>query len=163
MELYESEMTEESPNCHIINDNVRYVQTDILEYNPTDKFDLIYMDPPYETNRTFTVNSLDNQTGFNDVWEQDEYAEWLDGVIKHLLPMLSTKGTLVFHISTENSFVAETVLRTHFKKITNIYWKRCHGKNTVKNKLGEMTDVLFACSNNPNSIFNMLYLSLIHI
>lgn len=157
MELYESEMTEESPNCHIINDNVRYVQTDILEYNPTDKFDLIYMDPPYETNRTFTVNSLDNQTGFNDVWEQDEYAEWLDGVIKHLLPMLSTKGTLVFHISTENSFVAETVLRTHFKKITNIYWKRCHGKNTVKNKLGEMTDVLFACSNNPNSIFNMLY------
>lgn len=63
----------------------------------------------------------------------------------------------MFHISTENSFVAETVLRKHFKKVSNVYWKRCHGKNTVKNKLGEMVDVLFVCSNSINAIFNMQY------
>jgi DNA modification methylase len=140
-----------------INSNVSYFNTDILKFNTANKFDLIYLDPPYETNRTFTVNSLDDNTGFDDVWEEDKYVEWVDKLVVHLSPMLTPNGTLVFHISSENSFIAESILRKHFKKIQKIYWKRCHGKNTVKNKLGEMMDVLFACSNNSN-IFNMMYI-----
>jgi adenine-specific DNA-methyltransferase len=141
----------------IINSNVSYFNTDILKFTTENKFDLIYLDPPYETNRTFTVNSLDDDTGFDDVWEEDKYVEWLDKLVVHLSPMLTLNGTLVFHISSENSFIAESILRKYFKKIQKIYWKRCHGKNTVKNKLGEMMDVLFACSNN-NNIFNMMYI-----
>jgi DNA modification methylase len=140
-----------------INSNVSYFNTDILNFTTANKFDLIYLDPPYETNRTFTVNSLDDDTGFDDVWEEDKYVEWVDKLVVHLSPMLTPNGTLVFHISSENSFIAEGILRKHFKKIQKIYWKRCHGKNTVKNKLGEMMDVLFACSNN-NNIFNMMYI-----
>ena len=140
-----------------VNENVTYIHTDILEYTTRDRFDLIYLDPPYETNRTFTVDSMENQTGFVDVWKDNEYSEWLNLVIQRLVPLLSSRGTLVFHISTENSFVAETVLRKHFRKVSNVYWKRCHGKNTVKNKLGEMVDVLFVCSNSTNTIFNMQY------
>jgi adenine-specific DNA-methyltransferase len=142
-----------------ISDNVSYFNTDILKFSTERKFDLIYLDPPYETNRTFTVNSLDDNTGFTDVWEEDKYAEWVNKLVIHLSPMLTQSGTLVFHISSENSFIAESILRKHFKKIQKIYWKRCHGKNTVKNKLGEMIDVLFACSNG-NNIFNMMYISI---
>ena len=142
-----------------ISDNVSYFNTDILKFSTERKFDLIYLDPPYETNRTFTVNSLDDDTGFTDVWEEDKYAEWVNKLAIHLSPMLTQSGTLVFHISSENSFIAESILRKHFKKIQKIYWKRCHGKNTVKNKLGEMIDVLFACSNG-NNIFNMMYISI---
>lgn len=140
----------------IINSNVSYFNTDILNFTISTKFDLIYLDPPYETNRTFTVNSLDDETGFEDVWEDNKYNEWLDKLIKHLELMLTQNGTLVFHISSENSFIAESVLRKYFKKIQKIYWKRCHGKNTVKNKLGEVIDVIFACSN-TNNVFNLLY------
>ena len=140
----------------IINDNVSYFNIDILEFKTTIKFDLIYLDPPYETNRTFSVNSLDDETGFNDVWEENKYSEWVDKLILHLSSLLTPQGTLVFHISSENSFIAESILRKYFKKIQKVYWKRCHGKNTVKNKLGEMIDVIFACSNN-NNIFNMMH------
>lgn len=140
----------------VVNGNVSYFNTDILKFTTTIKFDLIYLDPPYETNRTFTVNSLDDETGFQDVWEENKYSEWIDKLIIHLSSLLTPQGTLVFHISSENSFIAESILRKYFKKIQKIYWKRCHGKNTVKNKLGEMIDVLFACSNN-NNIFNMMY------
>jgi adenine-specific DNA-methyltransferase len=140
----------------IINDNVSYFNIDILEFKTTIKFDLIYLDPPYETNRTFSVNSLDDETGFNDVWEENKYSEWVDKLILHLSSLLTPHGTLVFHISSENSFIAESILRKYFKKIQKVYWKRCHGKNTVKNKLGEMIDVIFACSNN-NNIFNMMH------
>lgn len=139
----------------IINDNVLYFNTDILNFTTLQKFDLIYLDPPYETNRTFSVNSLDDDTGFEDKWKDNLYVDWLDKLINHLEIMLTPIGTLVLHISSENSFVAESVLRKYFKKIQKIYWKRCHGKNTVKNKLGEVIDIIFACSN-INNIFNLL-------
>jgi DNA modification methylase len=152
-------VVEHLPAEQTINDNVSYFNIDILKFTTTIKFDLIYLDPPYETNRTFTVNSLEDNTGFEDIWEDDKYAEWIDTLIIHLSSMLTPHGTLVFHISSENSFIAETILRKHFKKIQKIYWKRCHGKNTVKNKLGEMIDVIFACSNN-NNIFNMMHIQM---
>lgn len=142
----------------MINNNVSYFNIDILNFTTLQKFDLIYLDPPYETNRTFTVNHLDDDTGFKDIWKENKYVEWLEKIIKHLESMLSINGTLVFHISSENSFVAESVLRQYFKKIQKIYWKRCHGKNTVKNKLGEVIDILFACTNATHGIFNLLYI-----
>ena len=142
----------------IITANVSYFNTDIFNFKTLIKFDLIYLDPPYETNRTFKVNSLDDNTGFEDVWEDNKYLEWLDKLVKLLEQMLSLSGTLVFHISSENSFIVESILRKYFKKIHKIYWKRCHGKNTVKNKLGEVIDILFTCTNNTNNIFNLLYI-----
>lgn len=141
----------------IINNNVSYYNIDILNFTTLIKFDLIYLDPPYETNRTFTINSLDDNIGFEDLWEDNKYIEWLNNLIKHLELMLSQNGTLVFHISSEYSFIAEKILRKYFKKIQKIYWKRCHGKNIVKNKLGEVIDIIFACSN-TNNIFNLLYI-----
>jgi 16S rRNA G966 N2-methylase RsmD len=114
-------VVEHLPAEQTINDNVSYFNIDILKFTTTIKFDLIYLDPPYETNRTFTVNSLEDNTGFEDIWEDDKYAEWIDTLIIHLSSMLTPHGTLVFHISSENSFIAETILRKHFKKIQKIY------------------------------------------
>jgi DNA modification methylase len=142
-----------------ITKNVRYFNMDILKFTTDIRFDLIYLDPPYETNRTFKVNCLDDETGFDDTWDEHQYEDWMDQVILHLSRLLTPIGTLVLHISSEKSFTAETVLRKHFKWVQKIYWKRCHGKNTVKNKLGEVIDVLFACSHTPSQhIFNMVHI-----
>jgi len=143
-------------NCHTITQNVTLYNTDFLQLDLSYKFDLIYMDPPYDTNRSFSLNCLDDDTGFEDKWIGKNYVEWIDKMIEKLTNMMTQKGTLVFHISSEHSFVIETILNKHFKNIQKIYWKRCHGKNTVKNKLGEVIDVLFACNNGQN-IFNMVY------
>lgn len=35
------------------------------------------MDPPYDTNRNFTVNSKDDKTGFNDKWDEKSYEVWI--------------------------------------------------------------------------------------
>ena len=140
----------------IINNNVSYYNIDILQFTTLKKFDLIYLDPPYETNRTFTINSLDDTTGFQDIWEDNKYSEWIDKLVGHLSLMLTQNGTLVFHISSENSLIAENILIKYFKTIQKIYWKRCHGKNTVKNKLGEVIDIIFACRNS-NNIFNLIH------
>jgi len=146
----------EEPIYEKINDNVKLYIIDILQLKLDAKFDLIYIDPPYETNRIFTMDSKDNTVGFEDEWKDDEYQMWLNKIIEHLKNMLTAKGTFIIHISSENSFIVESIIRKYFKKIEKIYWKRCHGKNTVKNKLGEVIDVIFVC-NNINGIFNMLY------
>lgn len=139
-----------------VTDRVKFIHTDIMKFQTDQKFDLIYLDPPYDTKRTFSINSLDDDRGFEDKWDENEYENWLQCLIPHLSSMLSSNGTLVFHISSENSFVVEKVLRDNFKKIQKIFWKRCHGKNTVKNKLGEVIDTLFVCCNS-SQIFNMQY------
>jgi DNA modification methylase len=141
---------------NIISDNVKlYIGDSLtLSENFNNKFDLIYMDPPYDTNRNFTLNSKDDKTGFNDKWDEKTYEEWVEKLIKKLKNTLTNKGTLVYHISSENSYVVEKVLQNNFKNIEKIYWKRCHGKNTVKNKFGAIIDILFACNNGKN-IFNM--------
>lgn len=113
---------DENDNEIIINNNVSYFNIDILNFITLKKFDLIYLDPPYETNRTFTLNSLDDEIGFQDLWEDNKYIEWIDKLIKHLELMLSKNGTLVFHISSENSFIAESVLRKNL--LEKMSWKK---------------------------------------
>ena len=131
---------------HKITDNIEMVigdSNDVLKkYNNT--FDLVYIDPPYETNRDFSISNKDN-TGFSDKWSGSSYEKWLEEIINNIKKSLTKLGTLVFHISSENSFIVEKVLNNHFSKIEKVYWKRCHGKNTVKNKMGAVIDILFIC------------------
>lgn len=124
----------------------------------TRKYNLIYLDPPYDTGRVFTI-SHNEDVGFNDCWGQDEYLTWLDNLIKACKSKLENNGVLCLHISAENSFVAELVLHKHFKSINKIFWKRCHGKNTVKNKLGAVIDIIFECSNSKRK-FNLVKIPL---
>jgi adenine-specific DNA-methyltransferase len=118
-----------------------------------ENIDFIYVDPPYDTNRNFTLDSKSKKIGFNDKWNDNEYEVWLSCLISNLKSTLSNRGTLVVHISSENSFVVEKVLHEKFKNIEKIYWKRCHGKNTVKNKFGAVIDILFVAYGNKR-IFN---------
>lgn len=137
-----------------ISENVSLHIGDSITILPTlSTIDFIYMDPPYDTNRTFTMDSKSDSTGFKDKWGDNEYEKWLSGFILQLKNVLSEKGTLVLHISSENSFIIEKILRENFKNIEKIYWKRCHGKNTVKNKFGAVIDILFVAYNNKR-IFN---------
>lgn len=146
-----------SHKLHKINDNVSLYISDAN--NVTDEIkdiDFIYMDPPYDTNRNFTLDSKSDKTGFSDKWTANSYELWLSKLVSNLKKTLSSKGSLVIHISSENSFIIEKILRENFKNIEKIYWKRCHGKNGVKNKFGAVIDILFVAYDNKR-IFNQLH------
>jgi DNA modification methylase len=148
------EQSEKVTKPHNINNNISLYIDDAN--NITDNLkniDFIYMDPPYDTNRNFTLDSKSSKTGFTDKWVSDEYELWLSNIVSNLKKTLSNQGTLVIHISSENSFIVEKILREKFKNIEKIYWKRCHGKNTVKNKFGAVIDILFVAYDKKR-IFN---------
>lgn len=126
--------------------------------NHIQKYNLIYLDPPYDTGRVFTI-SHSERLGFDDCWSKNEYIDWLDSLIQSCKARLESNGVLCLHISAENSFVAELVLNKHFKNINKIFWKRCHGKNTVKNKLGAVIDIIFECCDGKKK-FNLIKIPL---
>ena len=139
---------------HKISNNVSlYINDANNIIDNINNIDFIYMDPPYDTNRDFTLDSKNDKTGFSDKWTSNSYESWLSTLVINLKKTLSNKGTLVIHISSENSFVIEKILRDNFKNIEKIYWKRCHGKNTVKNKFGAVIDILFVAYDKKR-IFN---------
>jgi DNA modification methylase len=123
------------------------------------KYDLIYLDPPYDTGRVFQI-SHEDKLGFKDTWKNNEYSLWLDNFINECVKVLKIKGSLFFHISAECSLPAEIILSKYFTYIEKIFWKRCHGKNTVKKKLGAVIDIIFKCTNHKKSKFNLLKIPL---
>lgn len=141
---------------HKITNNVSLYINDANDIvDKVKNIDFIYMDPPYDTNRNFTLDSKSDKIGFSDKWSLNRYELWLSTLVSNLKKTLSNIGTMVIHISSENSFIIEKILRNNFKNIEKIYWKRCHGKNTVKNKFGAVIDILFVAYDKKR-IFNEL-------
>lgn len=123
------------------------------------KFQCIYLDPPFGTGRKYEFSAHNDRRGFDDTWKLGEYEIWLDELVSKLEKKLSPDGSLFFHISAEQSLTPENILSKHFKYIEKIYWKKAHGKNTVKNKLGAVIDVIFLCSKGKHK-FNLQYVPL---
>lgn len=119
----------------------------------------IYLDPPFNSNRSYSYSAIGERFGFLDKWNDGEYERWLDKIIGLCKTKLAKDGTLFFHISAELSLVPHLILQKHFKKLEAIFWKKAHGKNTVKNKMGAVIDIIYKASDN-GSKFNLLYVPL---
>ncbi|MDO8407669.1 MAG: transcriptional repressor LexA [bacterium] len=134
---------------------------DSLELIPQLKreFRTIYLDPPFNSNRAYTYSAIGERFGFLDKWGDGEYERWIDKLITVSREKLRGDGTLFFHISAELALIPQLVLTKHFKKVEAIFWKKAHGKNTVKNKLGSVIDIIFKASN-ANAKFNLVYVPL---
>lgn len=120
------------------------------------KFTMIYFDPPFNSQRNYTISCNDN-IGFNDKWTDEEYSNFIDKMINILYDMLEKDGTLFFHISSSCMFIPEQIIRKKFKFVEPIFWKKCRSKNNVKNKLGSTIDIIFKCNKIAKPKFNIIY------
>lgn len=125
----------------------------------TNTYQCIYLDPPYASGRDYKFADKDENAAFTDKFTPEKYKEWLSKLIGLCKKRLSKDGTLWFHIAAEYSFIPEQVLHDEFKEIEKNFWKKSHGKNTVKNKMGAVIDVIFRCYNST-PIFNLQYVPL---
>jgi DNA modification methylase len=131
---------------------------EILE-NDTKTYKCIYLDPPYASGRDYKFAEKDETAAFTDKFTPEKYKEWLSKLIMLCKKRLSKDGTLWFHIAAEYSFIPEQVLQSEFKEVEKNFWKKSHGKNTVKNKMGAVIDILFRCYNST-PVFNLQYVPL---
>lgn len=145
-----------------INENViSYEVKDAFDYLKMDDkiYKCIYLDPPYCSGRDYKFAKNDKNITFTDKYKPEEYKEWLKKLIILCKNRLSKDGTLWFHIAAEYSFIPEEILHSEFKEVEKIFWKKSHGKNTVKTKMGAVIDIIFRCYNST-PIFNLQYVPL---
>ena len=102
----------------------------------------IYIDPPFNSDRQYRLDSK-SDIGFTDVWTDETYKVFIDTMITSCLKKLKDNGSLFFHISAEEMFIPECILRQKFKFVRPIFWKRCRSKNNIKKTLGASIDVIF--------------------
>lgn len=146
-----------SPNVHHhIHNNVDLFIGDALNLDLSEKVNMIYFDPPFNSDRDYTM-SHDNKIGFADKWTDATYEAFIVRVIDKLYDALIEDGTLYFHISSSCMFIPEKVLRNKFPYVEPIFWKKCRSKNNVKHKLGSTIDIIFKCNKISKPKFNVIY------
>jgi site-specific DNA-methyltransferase (adenine-specific) len=116
----------------------------------------IYLDPPFNSSRDYTLE-VGSTVGFADKWTDETYAAFISEVIALCKTALCKTGSLFFHISADQMFIPEQILRREFKCVRPIFWKRCRSKNNIKKTLGSGVDILFWCSFSDKRKFNMVY------
>ena len=136
-------------------DGIEFYLGDSLTTNIDKKFRMIYFDPPFNSNRDYSLNA-DSEVGFSDKWTDADYEEFIRKNIDKLYSLLEDDGTLFFHISTSCMYIPEKVLRNKFKFVEPIFWKKCRSKNNVKNKLGSTIDIIWKCNKIAKAKFNVV-------
>lgn len=140
-----------------------------IDYNVANAFEFlesdtatykcIYLDPPYASGRDYKFAEKDETAVFTDKFTPENYKAWLSKLIGLCKKRLAKDGTLWFHIAAEYSFIPEEILHSEFKDVEKNFWKKSHGKNTVKNKTGAVIDIIFRCYNST-PVFNLEYVPL---
>ena len=128
----------------------------LLQDIPVGSIQTIYLDPPFNSNRDYTLE-VGSAVGFGDKWTDETYAAFIEDVVAKCKPLLNKTGSLFFHISSEEMYIPEQILRKHFKCVRPIIWKRCRSKNNIKKTLGSAMDFIFWCSMSEKRKFNMVY------
>jgi site-specific DNA-methyltransferase (adenine-specific) len=74
-----------------------------------EQIDLIYIDPPFMTGRTFTTHS---QLAYHDTWHNDldSYLSWLYEILQALYTLLANDGSLYIHLDWRVAHYVKIIL-----------------------------------------------------
>jgi site-specific DNA-methyltransferase (adenine-specific) len=127
-------------------------QGDCLELSktmPDKSIDLIYLDPPFFTQRVQRLGARDRQKAysFSDVWRSlDEYAEYIYLRLREFHRVLAATGSIFFHCDHNASHVARILLDEVFgKKMfrSEIIWHYRRWSNSQRTLLPAHQNIYF--------------------
>jgi DNA modification methylase len=123
-------------------------------------YDLVYLDPPFFTQRTHKMDSDDGEVSFDDIWENEEkYIKWLCNVFLTCYSKLTPTGVIYSHNNIEINSLLYSSLDSSVRKryITNISWQRSHPHNNIKKSWGNIVDSIMMFAKTSKNYFNVLY------
>ena len=147
-------------NKLILGDNL-----EILKTFPNECVDLIYIDPPFFSNRNYEVIWGDEGEirSFQDRWSggMDHYIGWLKERVEEMQRLLKISGTILIHCDWHASHYIKTdILDKLFSSqnfLAEIIWHRANAHNDAKKKLAVLTDSIFYYSKSNRYTFNPIY------
>ena len=138
---------------------------DILPTLDQNNADLIYLDPPFFSNRKYEVIDKQNKIVFDDTWNTDmeSYLDFMDSILDKSHKILRESGLIFVHCD----YHASHYLKVKMDEIFNvknfrseIIWKRHNSQNNVKQgtkMFGKIHDTILMYSKSNNYKWNQIY------
>ena len=143
------------PNRLIWGDNLH-----VMRQLPSASIDLIYIDPPFFSNRTFNViwGDQNEERSFSDIWEGglDGYLIWLNARLYEMKRLLKPTGSIYVHCDWHASHYIKVEMDKifgyeHFRN--EIAW--CYtGPSNVSKWFPRKHDAILHYARTPQAIFN---------
>jgi adenine-specific DNA-methyltransferase len=155
-----------SPNMLIKSDNLIALKQLIKCYNLAGKIDLVYIDPPFATNNTFTIcddrantisNNPNSKIAYQDHLKGAEFMEFLRERLVLLKLLLSENGSIYLHIDYKIGHYVKIAMDEIFgsqnfrNDITRI---KCNPKNFSRKGYGNIKDMILFYSKTDTPIWN---------
>jgi DNA modification methylase len=147
-----------SVNKLILGDNL-----EILKAMEAESVDLIYLDPPFFSNRNYEViwGDAGEVRSFQDRWAGgvDHYIAWLKERVEQMYRILKPSGSIFLHCDWHaNAYIRVDILDKIFGMDNfrnEIVWKRTTAGKPVYNNLPKNSDTIFWYSKTDNYTFSI--------
>jgi len=150
-------------NQLILGDNL-----EVLRTIPSDSINLIYIDPPFFSGRTYNViwGDTNEVRTFYDIWEGgiDSYLIWLNARLWEMRRVLKKTGSIYVHCDWHASHYIKTEMDKIFgyENFKNsIQWKRqpTRGAKATSSQYSRNSDTILFYSKTDNAVWNNVYKS----
>ena len=149
-----------SVNRLILGDNF-----EILKSMENDSVDLIYLDPPFFSNRNYEVilGDAGEIRSFQDRWSGgiSHYIDWLKERVVEMHRVLKPTGSLFLHCDWHaDAYIRVHILDRIFGEENfrgDIVWNRAFAHNDAKKKLAVLSDTIWYYSKTKKIIYNPIY------
>lgn len=118
-----------------------------LDYLPDQFIDLLFVDPPYNLNKTFNLASFKEM-------ESDKYEKWLDSWLKKIPRLLKPTASVYICGDWKSSGAIFNAAKKYFKIKNRITWEREKGRGAKRNWKNCSEDIWF-CAVSKNHNFNI--------
>jgi len=141
---------------------------EVLKKIGTETVDMIYLDPPFFSNRNYEVIWGDEGEirSFQDRWSGgiDHYIAWLKERVEQMHRILKPTGSIFLHCDWHaNSYIRVDILDKIFGQNNfrgEIIWQRTNSHNDAKYKLAVLKDTIWYYSKSEKCTYNPIYTEL---
>jgi adenine-specific DNA-methyltransferase len=156
----------ESDNKLIQGDNLYVLKTLLDKYNLKSKVDLIYIDPPFATQKNFTVgeertstisNSLNDKLAYSDNLIGADFLEFLRIRLIYLRELMAETASIYLHIDYKIGHYVKIIMdevfgvRNFRNDITRI---KCNPKNFSRRAYGNIKDLILFYTKSDKYVWN---------
>jgi DNA modification methylase len=147
-------------NQLILGDNL-----EIMRKMDSESIDLIYLDPPFFSNRNYEViwGDKGEVRSFEDRWSGgiDHYIGWLKERVVEMHRLLKPTGSIYLHCDWHaDAYIRVQILDRIFgvnNFLGDIVWQRTNAHNDAKKKLAVLTDTIWYYSKSDKFIYHPIY------
>jgi DNA modification methylase len=136
----------------------------MLKEVPDESVDLIYIDPPFNSNRNYEVfwGDVQEKRAFNDRFgDVEAYIHYMKPRVLELYRVLKKTGSFYYHCDWHASHYVKIMLDQIFdfnNFRSEVIWKRTSSHNDAKHQFGALNDSIFFYAKSKSTKFNVQYL-----